>query len=106
MVNTSKRNSLKILSASFATAGYAALASFAPVRAMAGTLPPSEASQATSVFSKVRLEFVDSKSIDGFKATGQLTIYNDSEYDLLVSDFAPVVIETDNAIYDLSLIHI
>ena len=55
-----------------------------------------------SVESGVGLEFVDSKSIDGFMAHGQLTIFNRTHHDLILADFSPVFIVTGNGVYDVS----
>lgn len=88
--------------------GAVATASVAPVF---GAMPSTEAHSdlswqeqylRASVEGRVGLEFVDSKSIDGFMAHGQLTVFNRTHHDLVLADFSPVFIVTSNGRYDVS----
>ncbi len=100
MINTSRRKTLKLVSASMATAGAATLA---PLTALARLIPtPQDVPVETLPDSLLDMEFVDSKSIDGFVALGQATLVNRSARDLLLTDFTPALITTANASYDLA----
>lgn len=92
-ISHKRRNVLK------AATGLAAMASVPIVSARA--FPQSRVA-VEKLQRSLELEFVDSKSIDGFVALGQVTLTNRSAQDMLLTDFAPAVVTTENASYDLA----
>lgn len=96
MINTSRRTTLKLFSA---VTGVAAMTSV-PVVAAGVLHQPAIANE--KLQSSLELEFVDSKSIDGFVALGQVTVTNRFGQELVLTDFAPAIVTTANANYDLA----
>lgn len=93
-ISHERRNLLK------GVTGLAAMASLPVVGA--SVIPQAKVITQALQDSTLEMEFIDSKSIDGFVALGQATLVNRSAQDLLLTDFAPALLTTANASYDLA----